>query len=194
MVYYPYDFRHRLHMHHWHRRGPSRFVWFVLGATAASLFMKHKACHEYKVSHCMQHRIPPEAYPPPTTTTQAPSTATTTATQTSPGVGEGGEMQQQQHPRSSEDWHWRQRRWEWSWPPREGVHGHHPQTQGPAPGQNGQGQSGQGQGQTYPTVLPAKPEGWEDETQRLQRMTQQAAETVRLWRFVASAPLLTDVR
>ena len=35
MVYFPYDFRHRLHMHHWHR-GPSRFLWFFIGAGAAT--------------------------------------------------------------------------------------------------------------------------------------------------------------
>ena len=165
MVYYPYDFRHRLHMHHWHR-GPSRLLRFFFGAGAAMFFMKHKECHSYEVKHCIQHRIPPEAYPPPTSQaqvqTQPQAQVPAQAPQGPfPSAAAGPPPQTPPQTPSPEDWHvhrhWH-KRWEWGWPPKEG-----------AP-----------QGPSYPAVLPAKPDFWEDEEQRLRRMTQQATETVRV--------------
>ena len=52
-------------MHHWYHRGPSRLLWFLFGAGAATWWMKHKEYQGYQVKHCMRSRIPPEAYPPP---------------------------------------------------------------------------------------------------------------------------------
>ena len=153
MAFRPHWHAHPLEhftMRHWHR-GPSRLLWFILGAGASAWWIKHKECREYQVKHCMRSRLPPEAYPyPPPAQSQNQS----------PNQVQGSDQAQAQtqtqpQTQSPEDWHaaWHARKWEWSWPPKETHHG--------------------------PSVVPVKPpESWEDETQRLQKMTQQATEAV----------------
>ena len=166
MVFRPYTFDpHKLYKHptmhpYWHhgwhygRRGGSRLLWFVFGAGAASLWMKHKECHGYESKHCIRGRLPPEAYPAPAQS-QAPPPAVP-----APAPPADGALPEQ--PSATQQRRWE--RWEWHWPPREA-----------------QQQAPQQQRQDEHRVLPplANPsEGWEDETQRLQKMTQQAAERV----------------
>jgi hypothetical protein len=184
MGFYPYDFRHRLHMHHWHR-GPSRLLWFLFGAGVATWFAKQKECHAYQVKHCMQHRIPAEAYPPPPSSQSAQShfprgCPGQAQNAVQDGVGPAPAQVQQQPQPQEHEWRWH-RTWEWSWPPRDTTN---------AAADVGSNNSNGGGNGSYSTprpmpgsVLPGKPEGWEDETQRLQRMTQQATETVRVLSF-----------
>lgn len=55
---------HNWHHHNWHR-GPSRLIWFVFGAAAATAFIRHREAEGFAVRHCSRHRIPQDAYPPP---------------------------------------------------------------------------------------------------------------------------------
>lgn len=147
--HHPFFSHDAARMHHWYHRGPSRLLWFIFGAGAATLWIRNRECQAYNVRHCSRNRIPAEAYPPPAQAqaqAQAPFPA---------------QPQQQPQPPSPPDGaaereHWHHRRWEWHWPPKEVP-------------------------QSPPAVLPAKPADWEPETetQRLQKLTQQATETVR---------------
>ncbi|KAK7686383.1 hypothetical protein QCA50_010607 [Cerrena zonata] len=51
---------------HWHHR-PSRLLWFVIGATTATWWIKSREYHRdhYKMRHCSRRQIPAEAYPMP---------------------------------------------------------------------------------------------------------------------------------
>ena len=155
------------HWGHWGRwnghwgpyRGPSRLLWFLFGAGMATWWIKGKECREYKVKHCMRNRIPPEAYPPPAAAQQPAQVqaqrqqgaADPDAAAAAPAVVPAA------GPHAwPEERHWHGRRWEWGWPP----------------------QMERGQPGATPGLSPKPAEGWEDETQQLQRMTQQATETV----------------
>ncbi|KAI0792095.1 hypothetical protein C8Q75DRAFT_805137 [Abortiporus biennis] len=58
--------------YHWHR--PHRLFWFILGAGTATFWIRSKqSAHfdEWKHTHpCTRHRIPNEAYPPPSNSQQ----------------------------------------------------------------------------------------------------------------------------
>ena len=47
---------------YWHR-GPSRILWFAIGAFAATWWIKRKDGERYSFGHCK--RLPPQPYPPP---------------------------------------------------------------------------------------------------------------------------------
>jgi len=48
--------------HHWHR-GPSRIVWFFLGAATATWWIKHKEIHGSWSTHCIRVPILPSSMP-----------------------------------------------------------------------------------------------------------------------------------
>lgn len=63
---------------HWHR-GPSRIVWFAIGALTAAWWIKRKDGDRYTFGHC--RRLPPQSYPQ---TDPATSQSTTPVTYTWP--------------------------------------------------------------------------------------------------------------
>ncbi|KAF8909402.1 hypothetical protein CPB84DRAFT_1766051 [Gymnopilus junonius] len=63
---------------HWHR-GPSRILWFALGAVTAAWWIKRKDSDRHVFGHC--RRLPPQYYPP-TDSTVPPSTSPVTWPQT----------------------------------------------------------------------------------------------------------------
>lgn len=153
--------------HHHHHGGPSRLVWFVLGAVSTAWFMKSREADGFHVKHCMRHRIPQDAYPSPA---QAQQTT----------------QQQQQ----MQTWEQRRREW-WGWP--QAQAGVAPAVAHPDPA------SAAAVAATAPAVpsapaapLPSSPssplplplphtqslDNWEEEKQRLQKLSQQATETV----------------
>ncbi|KAK0457690.1 uncharacterized protein EV420DRAFT_473502 [Desarmillaria tabescens] len=62
---YPYPSYH--YFYRWHRR-PSRLLWFVLGAGAATLFMKHREAArvngKFYWGHCQRHSVNYGPVPP----------------------------------------------------------------------------------------------------------------------------------
>lgn len=145
-------------------RGPSRLLWFLFGAGMATWWIKGKECREYKVKHCMRNRIPPEAYPPPASAQQAQRQLGPAPDAPSPAAVEPR--------RWPDEHHWHGRRWEWGWPP----------------------QMKDGQPGATPGLPPKPADGWEDEAQQLQRMTQQATETVSPLVCARPTPRLTRRR
>ncbi|KIY43765.1 hypothetical protein FISHEDRAFT_77702 [Fistulina hepatica ATCC 64428] len=54
---YPYPWFHSYH--HWHR-GPSRLLWFIIGAVSAAYWMKRKQwCDDSTYRRCFRPRVPP---------------------------------------------------------------------------------------------------------------------------------------
>ncbi|KAL0951906.1 hypothetical protein HGRIS_008561 [Hohenbuehelia grisea] len=65
------------HFHSWHHaarwhRGPSRLLWFGLGALSASMWVKHKQWHEGQGKQCYEHCLRAPVQAPPTTPQPSP--------------------------------------------------------------------------------------------------------------------------
>ncbi|THH27462.1 hypothetical protein EUX98_g6721 [Antrodiella citrinella] len=50
------------HWHNWHHRGPSRFVWFMIGAFSATWYLKHCKNHWNHRVGCSRPDLPAESY------------------------------------------------------------------------------------------------------------------------------------
>lgn len=88
------QFRRNMY-HHWHR-GPSRILWFALGAATTAMYLKHKDSDGQHRAwrHCANARIPQGAY-----------------SQNAPPAG--------QQPGQPD---WQQKKWEyWGWSPHRPV-------------------------------------------------------------------------
>lgn len=151
MVFDPYKFYHDHPMHHWyHRHHHHRGGSRLLWFLFGAGAVALWTKHKACHGYEVKHCIR-HRLPPEK---YPPSTQSPVQTTAAPATAADVGAPEQQQP-------W-QRKWEWSWPPEKQV----PQ---PSPKQDEH------------RVLPplANPgEGWEDETQRLQKMTQQATETV----------------
>lgn len=108
-----------MHPYHWYHRGPSRLLWFIIGAGTASWWIKSKDAHNFKVRHCSRHQIPPESYqaPAPVPPPSPADSATPQPSASVPAPG-GYQAQTQAPPRQQQnapsDWGWG---WNSSWSP-----------------------------------------------------------------------------
>ena len=145
-------------MHHFHR-GPSRFLWFVIGAASATWWIKSKEAQGFQVRHCSRARIPQEAYANPPVPQD----------QQQPGQSQ---PQAQGHP-------WHHRRWEWTWPtpPPTGTGIASNASAGAATGGVANNVGPTGEPRT-PLPMPQSADNWDEERQRLQKLATQASETV----------------
>jgi len=117
-------------MYHWHHRGPSRFVWFMIGAFSATWFLKHK--HQYHIRpRCSRPDLPADSYsqqpqyyppsipipaPPP-----APAPAISHALPVNASLSQAHE-QSARVPESDREKVHQAREWGWGW----GSHGSTP--------------------------------------------------------------------
>ncbi|KAH8093795.1 hypothetical protein BXZ70DRAFT_949224 [Cristinia sonorae] len=94
-------------MYHWHR-GPSRLVWFMIGAFSATWWWKHKQGHNGRVSYCSRPELPANSYQPPPYYPQHPH-------QQQPPPQSTALMKNETEPAAAAEPVVHTREWNWSW-------------------------------------------------------------------------------